>query len=158
MPSPFVYAAGTNGYTAGPTDLLTTELNALAIAGIAPSTVIHGSGKISQADTGAAVWGDVWFTAGGAFTPTAGAVLSGWFIRSPDGGTTLEKHSAVPPRAPDFVIPLPNVALVANDVFYASGLVRLPNQTASILLQNNAGVAFSASGHKITFGALEIVA
>lgn len=152
MPTPFLFAVGTSGFTTTPFTVLTTELNALADATL--STL--GAAK-SQSTTGSAIWGHVWFKSGGSFTPlSASPILSGWWITSTDGGTTFEKSSATPPRAPDFVIPLIAAAYAANDLVFAPGLVRLWAPSIKVLLLNSTGAALPATGNVLTIGPVEI--
>jgi hypothetical protein len=148
----FLYAAGTNGYTTSPFSLFTTELNALGSGSVIISSVNGTSGKFTQSNFGNSIWGHIWFKAGGAFTPTGSPSISIWYVNSTDGGTTFEKSSVALPRSPDIVIPMTASAYASGDIVYAPGLVRLPAPTVKLLCQNNAGVAFSASGHIITCG------
>jgi hypothetical protein len=147
MTANFLHATGTNGFIATPFSLMTTELNTLTNGSVAVSSVNGTSGVFNQTDTAHAQYGYIWLTLGGNFaaTPAVGACITGWFINSTDGGTTFEKSSAAPPRAPDFVIPLTNAAYSASDVVYASGLVQLPYGSFKVLIQNNAGTSASTA-------------
>lgn len=155
MATNFLYATGTNGYIVTPFDVLTTGLNTLTTGSTATSAAL------SQSDTVHAVWGKIWFTSGGAFTPSTGVIphLAGWFLGSPDGGTAFEKAfaNADMPRAPDFVIPfVAGSALASTDVVDASGLIRLWPDSTKVFLRNNSGVSLPASGNKITVGPVAI--
>lgn len=149
---------GTNGWVHAIVDLLTTELNALASGAAVTSSVGGTSGVFSQTNFSNAPLSEIWFTAGGAFTPAAGGYLAGWFLKSTDGGTTFEATVATPSttvpalsRNPDFIIPLDNAA-------YASGNIRfgtpsnLPAPSTKVALQNMSGVALPPTGNKITAG------
>src|SRR5271155_5554450 len=121
MATNFLEAAGTNGFLLAPVTLMTTELNALASTANVISSV---AGPFTQASFNNAIWGQVHFLSGGIVTPVAGGFLEGWFLYSPDGGTTFERANYALatdlPRPPDFIIPFANIALAANDVIAAS--------------------------------------
>lgn len=148
----FLLDAGTNGFIVSPFSLETTELNGLASAAVAVSSVGGSSGVFSQASFGNAIWGSVWFKSGGSFTPSAGGNLAGWWLKSPDGGTTFEKSTAAPPRTPDFIIPLNASAYSSGDLVFSSSLVRLPAPSCKVMIQNNAGVALPSTGNVVTAG------
>lgn len=158
MATNFLEAAGTNGFIATPFNLMTTELNALGNGANVVSSVGGTSGVFTQTNFANAIWGEVQFLAGGAFTPTAGGYLAGWFLLSPDGGSTFEKVVAATdmPRPPDFVIPLFASAYALNDISMASGLVRLPFWSTKLYIGNRSGAALSASGHVIKCGPVAI--
>lgn len=163
-PHNLLAATGTNGFIATPFALLNasdTGLNALASGGSVTSANGGTSGKFSQTNFGSAKKALIWLnvvTAG--WTPTAGAVITGWFLHSTDGGTTFESLVSTPsttvaalPRAPDFVIPAyqGGTALAAGNVLF-SALVNLPYDTVKIVLQNNTGAAFGAGAHTVFCG------
>lgn len=154
MATNFLEAAGANGFIATPFNLMTTELNALGSGANAVSSVGGTSGVFTQASFASAPWCEVHFKAGGAFTPTAGGFLAGWWLYSPDGGSTFEKVVAATdiPRAPDFVIPLFASAYASGDIAQALGLVRVPFWSTKLYIGNRSGVALSASGHVIQAG------
>src|SRR6266436_6441176 len=116
------------------------------------------SNQIASFNTG--IWGQVHLLTGGAFTPAAGGFLEGWFLYSPDGGTSFEKANYASgtdlPRPPDFIIPFANVATAANDVYAASGICRMPWWTTKVYIGNRTGVALSASGHILKVGPVAI--
>ena len=162
MPSPFVQIPGTNGFVVSPYDLQSTELNSLASGSASTSSVAGTSGVYSQTNSSGAIWGDIWFIAGGAVTPTAGGALVGWFLRSTNGGTTFESVTATPsatvmalPRSPDFTIPLSNSAYASGNVAFASGPVLLPFESFKAVIQNLGGAALPASGNHVTLGPVE---
>lgn len=148
MPTNFLQESG---FLVSPFNLMTTELNALGSGANVVSSVGGASGVFDQSNFGQAIFGAITFKAGGAFTVVAGGYIAGWFLFSPDGGTTYEKVTAAVdlPRPPDFIIPLPTGATASNDLFQASGLIRLPWWTTKIYVGNRTGVALSASGHVI---------
>lgn len=157
----FLYDTGTNGFTKTPFNLMTTELGngtGLASGNTVVSSVNGGSsnGIFTQTDTGGAIWCEIAFVSGGAFTPTnANAALNGWFIRKADN-TNFEKlvSNTAPPRAPDFIIPLYTSAYAANDLSPAQGgRVLLPAESFKVLIQQNSGAAnLASSGNVLTCG------
>jgi hypothetical protein len=153
----FLEAAGTNGFLLAPVTLMTTELNALASTANVVSSVVA---SFNQASFNNGIWGQVHLLTGGAFTPVAGGFLEGWFLYSPDGGTSFEKANYASatdlPRPPDFIIPFANVATAANDVYAASGITRMPWWTTKVYIGNRTGVALSASGHILKVGPVAI--
>lgn len=162
MATNFLYASGTNGFLTTPISFMTTELNTLASGAAATSSVNGTSGVFSQASLGSGIWGSLYFTAGGAFTPTAGGNLSGWFLLSTNGGTTFENAISTPsttvaalPRAPDFIIPLDNVAFASGNIKWTQGRrIILPAESYKIVIQNNSGVALASSGNIISCGSI----
>ena len=146
-------APGTNGFTVTPFNVLTTELNALANAGVATSSVNGTSGVFSQTNTGNALFGRCWLKLGAALGGVAvsGANVSVWFLASTDGGTTFESQTvSPPPRAPDIIIPLGASAYGANAILMSPARVNLWLASAKIVLQNNTGQALGASGNILT--------
>jgi hypothetical protein len=154
----FLEAAGTNGFIATPFNLQSTELNALANGSSAVSSVGGTSGAFTQTNTANAIWGEIAFTAGGAFTPTAGGYIAGWFLYSPDGGTTYETAASNTdlPRSPDFIIPLMAAAYASGNIAQASGIVRLPWWTFKVFTVNHSGATLPATGNLIKLGPVAI--
>jgi hypothetical protein len=154
----FLLAAGTNGFLATPFNLQSTELNALANGSSAVSSVGGTSGAFTQTNTANAIWGEIAFTAGGAVTPTAGGYIAGWFLYSPDGGTTYETTASNTdlPRSPDFIIPLLASAYAANNIAQASGIVRLPWWSFKVFTVNHSGATLPATGNLIKLGPVAI--
>jgi hypothetical protein len=151
----FLQDPGTSGFIVTPFSLMTTELNALASAGVATSSVAGGTGIFNQTSFGSAVYGRLWFKLGGAFSAAAaaGANLSIWFLTSSDGGTTFESQTVnPPPRAPDVIIPVGASVYAANALLFSPPRIALPAESCKIVLQNNCGQALSASGHILTCG------
>jgi hypothetical protein len=149
----FLLAAGTNGFLATPFNLQSTELNALTNGSSATS-----SSAFTQTNTANAIWGEIAFTAGGAVTPTAGGYIAGWFLYSPDGGTTYETTASNTdlPRSPDFIIPLLASAYAANNIAQASGIVRLPWWSFKVFTVNHSGATLPATGNLIKLGPVAI--
>ena len=153
MATNFLLAAGTNGFLATPFNLQSTELNALTNGSSATS-----SSAFTQTNTANAIWGEIAFTAGGAVTPTAGGYIAGWFLYSPDGGTTYETTASNTdlPRSPDFIIPLLASAYAANNIAQASGIVRLPWWSFKVFTVNHSGATLPATGNLIKLGPVAI--
>lgn len=157
MPTNFLYAAGTNGFTTTPFNYMTTELNSLASGNTAVSSVGGTSGVFTQSNTGGSIWAYISLLLGGAVTPVAPNYLCGQFILNADD-TNYEKASsnAAPARA-DFIIPLLVVAYAANDLAAAAGgLVRIPASAHKVLLWSQVGAALPASGNKLICGPVAI--
>jgi hypothetical protein len=163
MATNFLDAAGTNGFIQAQFNLLTTELgNGSGIAnGAAVTSSVGGtSGVFTQASWSQAIWGGIQFKSGGAFTPTAGGFLAGWFLISQDGGSTFEAAIATPSatvmalgRAPDFEIPLyeGGAAWASGNIRAQQGrYIKLPWESHKILLQNLSGVTLPTSGNVLS--------
>lgn len=149
MGTPNTYLNSTTGYSIAAFNVLTTELNAVTSGNLATL----GANK-TQTDTGSAIFADIWFKSGGAFTPTGAPNFSIWFIRSTDGGTTFELSTVAPPRQPDAIIQLGTAAYASGNIVYTVG-VRLPAQNFKVLLQNNSGVTLPATTNVLTIGAFQ---
>ena len=123
MTANFLWASGTSnsGLLTSLLSLQTTEMNSLANAGVALSSVGGSSGKFTNSDTAQAVWGDIFLTLGAIGSAlSAGANLAGWFLVSPDSGTTYEPTSAALSRPPDFIVPLPATTISAGAMYKSS--------------------------------------
>lgn len=147
MATNFLEATGgsTAGYFSAVTTLISSELT-----GIGSSIVATGASTFtSSASFGQAIWGEVALTLGTSFTPGSGAFISGWFLRSLDGGTTFEITQGTSvnplPRSPDFIIPMSSIAYNSSSVIYGSGMVKMPWSPVKVFVQNNLGVTFPAS-------------
>lgn len=117
MPTNFLeYSGGTGGFLTSPFNLMTTELNTLTNGSSATSSVGGTSGVFTQSSQGSGIWGFAHFKSGGAVTPTAGGYIAGWFLYSPDAGSTFEftVSNTDLPRNPDFIIPLYASAKLVN--------------------------------------------
>lgn len=159
MATNFLEAAGTNGFIATPFNLLSTELNTLGSGNSAVSSVGGSSGIFTQTNFANAVWGAIYFVAGGALagTPAAGAYIAGWFLFSPDGSSFEKTVSNTDlPRSPDFIIPLDAAAYAANDITPASGIVRLPWWSTKVFVVNHSGFALNAASNLIKCGPVAI--
>lgn len=146
MATNFLYATGTNGFIVTPyTDsTLNTAISSLA------STNTATSGALSQTNNSSAIWAEIAFKSGGAWTPSSSIIptMSGWFLHSFDGGSTYELATAniEMPRPADFVIPFTGgTALASGNYSFATGYVRLPPDSFKIFIRNNAGATTSAS-------------
>lgn len=150
MAADFLLDPGTSGFIATPFNLYSTELNALGSGSTATSSVGGTSGVYTQTNFANAQKCFVFFESGGAFTPTAGGNLTGWWILSDNGGTNFEFTVAntAMPRAPDFVIPLYASAYAAGGRSW-SQVVRAPWPSCKIYIQNNSGAALPATGNLI---------
>jgi hypothetical protein len=158
MVAPFTWATGTNGFTTAPFSLVTTELNSLTNTSTVISSVNGTSGVFTQSNTGGAIFAqNVSLIAGGAFTPTAGGYIQGWFILKGDD-TNYERivTNTALPRPPDFVIPLHVSAYAANDLQGSIGIVRWPAISFKVLTQNMSGVTLPSSGNIIKAGSIEM--
>lgn len=155
MSAPFLWQPGTsnNGLlTASALTLLSTELNSVASAGAAVSSVGGTSGVFSNASTGQAVFADLFLKLGAiASALSSGANLAGWFLTSPDG-TTFENvvSGAALARPPDFFIPAPATTISAGSVYRSAGRVILPALKFKVFVQNNLGQTLAASANTLT--------
>lgn len=152
------YSGGTNGFLTAPFNLMSTELNTLSNGSSATSSVGGTSGVFTQASWGSGIWGVAHFVAGGAFTPTAGGYIAGWFLYSPDGGSSFEKvvSNTDLARPPDFIIPFVNSALASNDVVQSSGIIRLPWWSTKVFVVSHVGVSMASSGNLIKLGSVAV--
>lgn len=142
-----------SGFVVTPLDLMTTELNGAGSGTTQVSSVGGESGVFeSAANFGQCIWAYLWFKSGGALSLTAGTVLSGWFLTSPDGNNF---EVSPPARSPDFIIPLP-AAVVSGDLYPADGLIRLPSPDAKIALQNGASGSLAAAGNVLICGPVAV--
>jgi hypothetical protein len=121
------------------------------------SSVGGTSGVFTQTTFGSCIWAEIEFIAGGAFTPSAGGYIAGWWLFS-EAGSTFEKtvSNTDLPRSPNFTIPLYAVAYAASDIAKSSGFVQLPAFDAKLFVVNHAGVALAASGNIIKVGPFAI--
>jgi hypothetical protein len=125
--------------------LIGGENSATLAAGAAlTSSYWNNTGVVRPSDTNQALFADIMFICGGTMTPSLGAVISGWFLRSYDGGTTFESAIATPgttvsaiSRPPDFQIPLDNAAYAAGNIRFGAGPVSLPSEPFKTIIQNN---------------------
>lgn len=141
--------SGAGTYNAGATNWLTTELNSLANS---TANVLSTLGAAFQ-NTSSWIFADPEFLAGGTLTPTAGAFVELWLLRSLDGGTNYEDGSATiaPGRVADVVIPV-RAGTTITPRAGASGLF-LPPAFYKPIARNQTGVALPASGNIVRFSA-----
>ena len=152
-----IYDTGTNGYVATLTLTSGSDLASLASGGAVTLTGGGSAGVSSQSNTASGLQAEIVFkTVTASFTPTAGGCITGWWLKSYDGGTTYETTPATPsttvpalPRPPDFIIPLDAVALGTSAVKFSNPCVPPPG-TFKVLVQNNSGAAFGAGNYTLT--------
>jgi hypothetical protein len=149
---PFTWYPGvnSNGIYGTSLTLMTTELNSLAAAGLAVSSVGGVSGEFTNANTNQVIFSPVVLTLGAIGSAlSAGANVSCWFLQSPDG-THFESSSFAPARPPDVVFALPAATITAGTIFLNQGtIVRVPALPFYVLCQNNTGQTLAASGNMI---------
>lgn len=149
MATNFLEATGasTAGYFSAVTTLISSELVALGSS----LTAVSASTFTSSGSFGQAIWGEVALTLATSSSAAfgSGAFVSGWFMRSVDGGTIFEStgnsSAAGLPRPPDFIIPLSSFAYNSSSVIYGSGLVKMPWSPNKVFIQNSLGLTFPAS-------------
>ena len=152
---PYFFAQGVHRAMESPISIIgASELNALGNGNTVTGTAGGTAGVFSATQIKNLAAGEVFLTCAGTFTPTAGGCISGWFLRSSDGGTTFEKvtSNTALARPPDFIIPLNAVAVANADVYFAAGEVRLPSCPFKVYVQNNTGVSLGASNHTMSLG------
>ena len=139
--------SGAGAYSLPVGNWLSTELNALAAGS---GNVLSVLGGVFQ-NTGSWLYADVEFVAGGSYTPTAGAYLEVWLLRSLDGGANYEDGSAViaPGRLADFTIS----PRAGTTITPRAGISRidLPPAFYKPLLRNQSGAPLPATGNLIRF-------
>lgn len=127
----------------------TSELASLTTGSYVVSSVSGASGVFTNADNAQAIWAQLFLTLGSIGSAlSAGANIAGWFLRSYDG-TTYEQGTVAPPRAPDFIIPLPASTITAATVWGSAGLVLLPSLKYKVGIQNNTGQTLAATGNTL---------
>lgn len=141
--------SGAGAYNAGPTNWLTTELNSLANSS---ANVLSTLGGAFQ-NTSSWIFADPEFLAGGTLSPTAGAFVELWLLRSLDGGTNYEDGSATvaPGRVADVVMSV-RAGTTITPRAGASGLF-LPPAFYKPIARNQVGVTLPASGNIVRFSA-----
>lgn len=154
MATNFLQATGasTTGFFSAVTTLISSELTSLGTStGTGGSTAVSASVYTSSASFGQALWGEAVFYTGSAISPLAGGFLSGWWLKSIDGGTTFEStvgsSNVGLARPPDFVIPFSTVAYGSSNQMFATGIVKMPWPAAKLYVQNSAGVALASSSN-----------
>lgn len=122
------------------TDLNNMANNALVVAAADFDNAAGGTGDgFTMAEYEAV------FTFGTA--PTAGTVLAGWWLATPDGTNREDGSTSITPaRAPDFVFPVRAVTTAQRIVVDAP----LPVGAVRMLLKNDGtGQALAASGNTV---------
>lgn len=155
MATNFLWAAGTNGLIASAFNAMTTEIESLTNGSVIISSVGGASGVFSSTQTGQALECEIMLSLGNpgvASALTAGACITGWFLKSLDGGTTFETTTVVPPRAPDFIIALP-ATTIGNTAppFGATGPVPLPAVPFKVMIQNNTGQTLGSGATTVPY-------
>lgn len=139
--------ANTGSYGVSVTTWLTTEMNTLAASS---ANTLSTLGAAFQ-NTGGWIYADCEFLAGGTFTPTAGAFVELWLLRSLDGGTSYEDGSATaaPGRPADAIIPVRAGTTITPRAGFSGLLV--PVGFYKPIVRNQTGATFPASGNQIRF-------
>ena len=133
------------------TDLLTTELNTLADNTLSSAGTAVNNVQATSNFNGYPLCSIQFTMAAYSGTPTAGAALYLWFLKSIDGGSTYESGSStiLPARAPDVIIPIqatasgPQICTIKN-VPLPFGYFKPLAKTVGV------GLALAASGNKVT--------
>jgi len=147
MATNFLEATGgsTAGYFSSVTTLISSEMVSLASS----LTAVSASTFTSSGSFGQAIWGEVYLKVTASFAPTAGGSISGWFLRSPDGGTTFESTTGSSGtgigRAPDFIVAFSTVSYASSNIIGGSGLVKMPWSPSKVFIQNNSGATLPSS-------------
>ncbi len=139
--------SGAGAYVAGPTNWLTTELNALANS---TGNVLSAAGAAVQ-NTGALIYCDVEFIAGSTFTPLANGFIEVWFLLSINSGTNYEDGSATvaPGRFSDFQIPI-RAGTTITPRAITRGII-LPPSFYKPIVRNQTGATLPATGNILRF-------
>lgn len=158
MATDFLWAGGTsnNGLLTAAVTLMSTELNSVVNAGTAVSSVGGASttGVFKNSDFAQAMIGNLYLTLGTISSAvSAGGNVAGWWLESPDGGTTYENtvSGAAQARPPDFILPVPATTITSGWVF-PGVLVRVPALVTKVFIQNNLGQTLASSGNTIKLG------
>jgi len=143
----FIHHTGTNGFGSAVSLMGSTDLNALSSGG-----TVTGSQK-QQSDFASAQRALLVLevlTAG--WNVSAGGNLTGWFLLSPDAGSTYEATitNVGPARVPDFIIPLPTVSPIAAGLYVSEGpYILLPYGDFKTVILNNTGANTSSNNHTL---------
>lgn len=148
MATNFLWYAGStppNGLlTAASVTAISSEMVSLG-----SSAVAVGATTITSTYTGQGIWAEIFLTLGTSIAaPIAGGNICGWFLTSPDGGTTFESSvnfNPGPPRPPDFLVPSSTLAQGSSSVLKAVGPLMIPALPFKVAVQNNLQVTFSTS-------------
>lgn len=159
MVANFLWYSGTsgfNGLTATSVTIISTEAFGLGSSLTAISAVTGTSsspGIFTSSMFGQAPLGEVFMNFGSSLTAlTAGSNISGWFMVSPDNGTTFESttyqnSSAVGlARPPDWTIPIASTAAIGSSaICKGSAIVRIPALPFKVMIQNNTQQTIASS-------------
>lgn len=156
MAGNFLETSGTSGFITAPTSVV------IALTGLTNGSSATSTTIFSQSTIGNALKCMAYFTVVTlGFTPTAGGVLTGWWLLSTDGGTTFETLVSTPsatvpalPRSPDFLIPVyeGGTALAAGNIKFAQGPFIYPYLGAKVVLQNLSGATLGVGVHLLNIG------
>lgn len=126
------------------TNLLTTEMNSLT-TGSRTSAGSAINNVQATSNLNGYPYGSVQFLmAAYTGTPSAGAALYVWFLKSIDGGSTYEDTTSA--RAPDVIIPIGAVATGPQKITIQN--VQLPVGFFKAVAQNfGTGLTFASSGN-----------
>lgn len=145
MPTNFLWA-GSGAYSVSVANWLTTELNAL---GASSANTLSTLGAAFQ-NTNSMVYADIEFVAGGTFTPTAGAFIELWLLRSLDGTNYPDGSATVAPgRPPDATISVRAGTTITPRSDYP-GLI-LPPGFYKPIARNQTNATLPATGNLIRF-------
>jgi len=153
MATNFLETAGTNGFIVSPVTVMTTELNSWTTSFTATS-----SSSFNQSSWGNSMWGVAQLILGSSITwsTSTRSSASGWFLYSPDGGTTYEVTT--PLRSPDFFLPPPlSGSSTSSSLVSISNIFRIPWCTTKIFISTpSSGIPSSASGNSLKICAVTI--
>ena len=154
MTANFLWYPGTsnNGLLVSALTLMTTELNSLASGNSASSSVGGSSGVFTNSNTAQGMVGEIYLTLGAIGSAcAAGANAAGWFLVSPDGGSTFENvvSNTALPRPPDFLVALPATTITAGWVYKGISPVMIPSLEFKVYLQNNSGQTWASTANTI---------
>lgn len=133
------------------TDLLTTELNSLATNTFATLGAAVNNVQATSNFNGYP-FGEFQLTlAAYTGTPSAGAALYVWWLRSIDGGSNYETANTSIARAPDLIIPISPIASGPQICYPPSGDWRLPAGLFKPYAKSvGVGLTLASSGNKLT--------
>lgn len=150
----FLWNPGTSndGLLASAVTLLadTSEMASLASNSYVVSSTSGSSGVFNNGNFSQGIWAELFVTLGAIGSAlSTGAGLTGYFLRSYDGGSNYEQTGAQPPRPPDFFFSLPATTISAGAIYGASGLILIPPLKFKVGLFNAAGQTLASSGNSI---------
>jgi hypothetical protein len=141
------------GYLGSVTTWMSSELNSLANSSTTTLAIssVGGTSGVFTPNSPPYLYADAEFVAGGTFSPTAGAFIEVWLLRTLDAGTNYEDGSAsvAPGRVADFIINVRNGTTITPRAG-VQGII-LPQDKYKVLVRNQCGVALPSSGNIIRF-------